>query len=336
MSTYVSKMPLVLGVVGQPEFHVGAIVPSAVGVAAPIGSGYMSTADGAWYRKTGAGNTDWTAVGAGGSSAPINELWGPRVTPHTADDEFDQNALAGAWSQTGMGGALNFGTRPQPYTSPGGGANLASWENLRGPDVTTDPSQNSWLRIQPGSGPAGVWKSIGSAAFGGSVPTDLLVWARFRFSWVNETAPGGAGNDIGMSLFQESGGGFSFATHATINLCNTQEGVVGGVNKPLFWGRNGSTVTNISEGTRQNAVTTERSDYSFYSGYVGLQKTGNDYWAWLLDDGGRLSMGVYSTSGLTGINAIALWCRGNSSAYGMPLFDIDFVRFYQGTPHWIP
>lgn len=306
---------------------------SAPPVATPL---YARSPDGVFHAiaiaNDGSLLVDGDPVGGGG---PINELWGSRTAPHAADDEFDTNALDSSWSQTGFGAALNFGVRPAPYVSPAD--NRASWENLRDPDNTTDPTQNSWMRIQPGNGPAGLWKRIDTADFGGAVPANLLVWARFRFAWRNAQGVAAADNDIGLSFFQESGAGFSFAVHATINLNNTQEGAVGNVIKPLFWGRNGAVIANNSEGARMNNSANNRSDYAFYSGYVGLQKVGpQNYHAWVLDDGGRLYMGEYVNAGLVNINAVALWCRGNSTGgMGVPIFDIDFIRFYQGS-NWIP
>lgn len=328
---------LILGGIGgrQIKTTTPSVDPTVgAGVAAPIGSLYLrdtGTASTQLYTKTGAGNTAWSTVGGGGGL--VNELWGARVVPHVADDEFAANAVDASWSQTGFGGALNFAARPTPYVNPAD--NRASWENLRDPDNTTDPSQNSWLRIQPGNGPAGLWKRIDTAAFGGAVPADLLIWARLRFSWWNATAVGAAGNDIGISLFQESGGGFSFALHATLNLCNTQEGVVTPAIKPLFWARDGGAITNISEGTQQNNAVNNQADYAFFSGYVALQKVGATIVrAWLIDDGGNLFMGTWNDASVGSINAIAIWCRGNGSAMGVPLFDADFIRFYQGI--WLP
>ena len=305
----------------------------APGVAASISSLLPRLGTTELWQKFGAADTDWQLFTAGGGGAVINELWGPRVTPHAADDEFDTNALGASWSQGGFGGALNFAARPTPYVVPAD--NRASWENLRDPDNTTDPTQNSWLRIQPGAGPAGVWKRIDSAAFGGAVPADLLIWARFRFSWWNATGVAAADCDIGLSLFAEGGGGFGFGTHATINLNNTQEGAVASVIKPLFWTRDGGSIVSISEGTRQNTTTTNRSGYAFYSGYVALQKVGaNIVRAWLLDDGGNLFMGTFNNASVANHDAVAIWCRGNGSAMGVPIFDIDFIRFYEGI--WLP
>jgi hypothetical protein len=314
-----------------------SVDPTAgAGVDAPIGSLYLrdtGTATTQLYTKIGAAQTAWAALGTGGGGV-VNELWGPRTAPHPADDEFDQNALGASWAQTGFGGALDFGTRPAPYVNPV--INRASWENLRDPDNATDPSQNSWLRIQPGAGPAGIWKRLDTADFGGAVPANLLAWTRFRFAWRNATGVGAADNDIGLSFFEESGAGFSFAVHATINLNNTQEGAVANVIKPLFWGRNGAVIAPLTEGTRQNDAATNRSNYAFYSGYVAIQKIGaTNYHGWVLDDGGRLYMGEYANAGLAGINAVAIWCRGNGSVMGIPLFDTDFIRFYEGSD-WIP
>lgn len=306
----------------------------APGIAAPIGSLLPRQGTTELWQKFGAADTDWQLFSAGGGGI-TNELWGPRTNPHPADDEFDQNdtALTG-WTQTGFS-ALSFATRPAPYVSPGN--SRASFENLRDPDNTTDPTQNSWLRMQPGGGLSGLWKRIDSAAFGGVVPANLLAWARFRFMWVNAVGAAAGDADVGLSFFTESGAGFSFAAHATINANNTQEGAVANVIKPLFWGRDGGTITAVSEGTRMNDAATNRSNYSFYSGYVGLQKIGNLYRAWLLNDGGRLQMGTYNPGvGINGVNAVALWCRGNAlGAIGIPLFDFDFIRFYQGSD-WIP
>lgn len=316
-----------------PGFAADPSVPP--GIAAPIGSLLPRLGTTELWQKFGAADTDWQLFSPGGGGSVINELWGPRTAPHPADDEFDHNdtSLPG-WSQTGFGGALSFATRPAPYVSPAN--NRASFENLRDPDNTTDPTQNSWLRIQPGAGPAGIWKRIDTAAFGGATPTNLLAWARFRFAWANAVGVGAANSDIGLSFFQEGGAGWSFAVHATMNLCNTQEGAVANVIKPLFWGRNGAAITANSEGVRQNEAVTNRSAYSFYSGYLGLQKDGTTYRAWVLDDGGRLFMGSYAPGGLAGIDAVAIWCRGNAAGgMGIPIFDIDFIRFYQGLD-WIP
>lgn len=305
----------------------------APGVAAPIGSLLPRRGTTELWQKFGAADTDWQLFTSGGGGL-INELWGPRTAPHAADDEFDTNALGASWSQTGMGGALNFAARPAPYVTPAD--NRASWENLRDPDNTTDLTQNSWLRIQPGNGPAGIWKRLDTAAFGGAVPADLLAWARFRFSWWNGQGVGAGDADIGLSFFNEGGGGFSFALHATINLNNTQEGVVVPAMKPLFWARDGGVITTMSEGTRQNNAATNQSDYAFYSGYVALQKIGaNIVRAWIIDDGGNLFMGTFNNAAVANINAVAIWCRGNGSAMGIPIFDIDFIRFYQGSD-WIP
>lgn len=270
------------------------------------------------------------------ASPTINELWGARITPHPADDEFDTNALAAAWSQTGFT-ALDFATRPAPYVNPVV-TNRASFENLRDPDNSSAAAlaANTWLRMQPAAGLGGIWKRLDSAAFGGAVPATLLAWTRFRFSWRNGTAVPAADADIGLSFFEDSGAGFSFAVHATINLNNSQEGAVANVIKPLFWGRNGATVATLSEGIRQNNSTNNRSDYSFYSGYLGLQKmSATEYQAWLLTDGGRLYMGAYTNAGLANINSVAIWCRANNGLGGACMFDADFIRFHQNN-NWLP
>lgn len=289
------------------------------------------------YARSGDG-TVWqlTPVATVPTVPTVNELWGPRITPHPADDEFTSSTLSPSWLQTGFT-ALDFTTRPAPYVNPVT-TNRASFENLRDPDNISAAAllQNTWLRTQPAAGLGGIYKRLDSADFGGVVPTELFAWARFRFSWRNATGVPAADCDIGMSFFQDSGSGFSFATHATMNLNNTQEGAVTNVVKPLFWGRNGATVSVNSEGTQQNNAVTNRSDYAFYSGYVGVQKlSSTQYAAWLLDDGGRLYMGLYNNAGLTGINAIALWFRCNNGIGGACMFDIDFIRFYQGS-NWLP
>ena len=269
-------------------------------------------------------------------AATANELWGPRITPHAADDEFTSNSLSASWLQTGFT-ALDFATRPAPYVNPVL-TNRASFENLRDPDNLSAAAlvQNTWLRTQPAAGLGGIWQRIDSAAFGGSVPLELLAWTRFRFSWRNATAVPGADCDIGLSFFQDTGAGFSFATHATINLNNTQEGAVANVIKPLFWGRNGAVVSINSEGTRQNDAATNQSNYAFYSGYLALHKlSATQYAAWVLDDGGRLYMSLYNNAGLANINAVAIWFRANNGIGGAAMFDIDFIRFYQGS-NWLP
>lgn len=308
--------------------------PSVVAGAAQI---YAKTVSGTaqLFAEAGDGTvSQLTPVAA--SSGTVNELWGPRVTPHAADDEFNTNTLNAAWSQTGFT-ALDFTTRPAPYVNPVA-TNRASWENLRDPDNSSAAAlaQNTWLRTQPAAGLGGIWKRIDSAAFGGAVPAALLAWARFRFSWRNASAPAAADSDIGLSFFEDTGAGFSFAKHATVNLNNTQEGAVANVIKPLFWGRNGAAIATNSEGTRMNNSANNRSDYAFYSGYVALQKlNATDYAAWIIDDGGRLYMGTYTNAGLAGINAVAIWFRANNGAGGACIFDVDYIRFYQGSD-WIP
>lgn len=261
--------------------------------------------------------------------AQINEIWAPRITAHPADDEFTSGAIGAQWSQTGFT-AMNFGTRPNPYSNPV--VNAASWENGRDP---SNASQTTWLSIQPGAGLAGIWMRLDSALFGGAVPANLLAWARYRFAWRNASGVASGDADCGLSMFAESGAGFSFAQHSTINLNNTQEGAVASVIKPLFWGRSsGGVITNVSEGTRMNNSANNRSDYAFYSGYIGLQKIGTNYHGWLIDDGGNLYMGAHAQG--AGTNAVALWFRTASTGNpGVMIMQVDFVRFYEGAD-WIP
>lgn len=69
---------------------------------------------------------------------------------------------------------------------------------------------------------------------------------------------------------------------------------------------------------------------------MALQKLNStDYAAWIIDDGGRLYMGTYTNAGLAGINAVAIWFRCNNGAGGATMFDIDYIRFYQGLD-WLP
>lgn len=49
----------------------GTINPPSTGVAAPISSTYQRTDTGQLYLKTGAGNTDWADLGAGGATSPV-------------------------------------------------------------------------------------------------------------------------------------------------------------------------------------------------------------------------------------------------------------------------
>jgi len=325
---------IVLGGPGALEVMRLTVDPTVgAGVPAPIGTLGIRD-DGSLYTKIGAADTAWSLVGAGGG-ATINELWGPRITAHPADDEFTGNVLNAAWSQAGAT-ALDFTTRPSPYVNPIA-TNRASFENLRDPDNASPAAlaQNTWLRTQPAAGLFAIHKRLDSAAYGGAVPNALLCWARFRFAWRNAQGVGAAGQDIGLSFFEDTGAGFSFAVHATINLCNTQEGTAN-IIKPLFWGRNGAAVSVLSEGNAQNAAATNQSTGAFYSGYVALQRLSPTvYWAWVIDDGGRLCMGVYNNAGLATVNSVAIWGRCNNAAEGAPIIDTDYFRNYQGSD-WLP
>lgn len=266
------------------------------------------------------------------SPTVINELWGPPITAHPASDEFDTNAVGAQWLQTGFSGNLNFGTRPEPYTAPA--VNAASWENLRDPDNTTDPTQNSWLRMQPGQGFAGLWQPLDSALFGGAVPTNLLTWFRARFGWRNATGISAGDYDCGVSLFEDVGGGINFARHATFALCNTGQGAAGAI-KPLFSANPGSGEIVVSEGGAENDGSNQA--LAMFSGYGAIQKIGDDIHAWLINDGGNVWFGADSNAGYGSLNAVGLWCNtisGSAANGGIPIFDFDFIRFYEGI--WLP
>lgn len=289
------------------------------------------------YAKTVNGVTQLFAMDDAGVAyqltppAVINDLWGPRVNPHPADDEFDTNALAAKWSQTGYSGNLNFGTRPAPYAAPG--VNAASWENLRGPDNTTDPSQNSWLRCQPGLGFAGAFQSLTSPEFGGAVPADVFVWARFRYGYRNGFGISPGDYDCGITFFEDTGAGINYATHVTMSLSNTSEGTAG--LKPVLSCNPGSGETVVSEGGLQNDVANQL--VSMHTGVIGVQKTGNDYHAWLINDSGRAYFDATSSVGYAGINAVGFYFNtvsGGAANGGIPIFDIDWMRFYEGI--WVP
>lgn len=300
--------------------------PSAVGHTGNIGALLLRRNTTEIWQKIGALDTDWALYAPGGGSV-INEIWAPRIAAHAADDEFDQAALDAQWSQTGFGGNLDFANRPNPYVNPL--TNRASWENRRDPD---NSDETSWLRIQPGIGDAGLWLPLDSADFGGVVPANLFVWARLTYQWRNASAISAFDSNVSLSFFVESGGGFNYGEHATMSLNNTSEGTATQI-KPLLWGRTGGVIAAVTEGEPQNAAVTNQSAGGFYSGYVGIQKIGNNYHGWVFDDGGTLYMG---TCAAAGVNAFAIHCAvANTGNPGVMMTNWDFVRFYEGAD-WIP
>lgn len=330
---------IVLGVVGGRELltTTPAVDPSAgAGVFATIGSWYFGDNGQVWW-KSGALDTDWTIFASGGS-AILNDMWAPVVgTPHPANDEFLGPALDASWSQVGFSAALDFASRPNPYVNPV--SNRASFENRRSRDVT---AETSWLRIQPAVGVAGGWKRLDTAAFGGSVPANLLVWSRITHAWRNEQGVG-AGDDVGISFFFEDGAGFTLASHATMLLSSTSIGAANRL-KPVFYVRNDTTGTTavITQGTPQNQVGTDMIDNAFFSGYIGIQKIDQAYYAWIMDDGGHLFMGEALPVGGGGdgpdnVNAVAFWCSvAGGGVPGTMFYDFDFMRFEQGAADWLP
>lgn len=325
--TFVTNAPLVIGAPGAPQVRSGADDPTGgAGVVAPLGSLYMRT-NGSVYWKSGAGDTAWTSIGSGGGGGDqINDLWGPRITPHAADDEFTGPALDASWVQTGFT-ALDFGTRPNPYVNST--AHYASFENRRDPD---NSAQTSWLRVQPSTGTplgSGIWKPLDSAAFGGAVPTDLLVWARMNFAARNATAMAGGDYTVGLTMFLESGSGFELARHATIALNDTQ--ITQSV-KARFWGNDGGVTTVQDSQAQDDAVTHEM--LPGFDGYVALQKIDLTFHAWVIEPGRRIYMGALVLPEEP--NALALWWSNtNTGSPGTMIYDNDFVRFYEGAD-WIP
>jgi hypothetical protein len=332
MTAYASSGHLRLGskTNGADVYRVATAPNGGGGLAADLGSLALDNVAGTVWYKSGAADTDWTQLGA---ATPSAELWGLPATPHAADDEFDTNALAAAWLQTGFSGNMNFGTRPVPYAAPA--VNAASWENLHGEDNSSAAglAQNTWLRMQPGLGFEGAWQPIDSAAFGGAVPADLLVWARFRFGFRNATGISAGDYDCGISLFEDTGAGMNFARHTTMSLSNTSEGTAG--LKPVFSVNPGSGEVVVEEGGLQ--IDGANQILAMFSGYIALQKIGNEISAWLIDDSGNVYFGTDSSVGYANLNAVAFWCNtisGSAANGGIPIFDIDFIRFYQGI--WLP
>lgn len=332
MTAYASSGHLRVGskTNGADLYRVVTAPNAGGGQAADLGSLALDNVAGTVWYKSGAADTDWTQLGA---ASPPAELWGLPATPHAADDEFNTNALGAAWLQTGFSGNMNFGTRPAPYAAPA--VNAASWENLHGADNSSAAglAQNTWLRMQPGLGFEGAWQPIDSAAFGGAVPANLLVWARMRFGFRNALGISLGDYDCGISLFEDTGGGMNFARHTTMALSNTSEGAAG--LKPVFSVNPGSGEVVVGEGGSQNDVANQI--LAMFSGYVALQKIGDEISAWLIDDSGNVYFGTDSSVGYASLNAVAFWCNtisGSAANGGIPIFDIDFIRFYQGI--WLP
>lgn len=324
--SFTSQMPLYLGSsTSEPAEYKGTADPPVDGQAAALASTYRKTDTGQIYIKTGATDTDWTLISTGSSGTVINDLWGPRASPHAQDDEFTGPTLDAGWDQTGFAGALDFGTRPDFYANPV--VNAASFESRVNPDQT----DASWLRIQPGASQCGIWKPLD---FGSGVPTNLLVWCRMIFGWRNQFGVANGDMNAGLSLFAQSGGAYSESQTVQINMNNTSEATANQV-KAIFWDRDsGGTHHNLSYGDRMNLATSNRVAYSFWSGYFGIQKIGDLYYGWILDDGGRLYMGESSPG--AGIDGVGLWCQSaNSSNPGIMVCDFDFIRFYEGAD-WLP
>lgn len=333
MPTHATATPLILGATGAPGIYTGAFDPSSVGQAAAIASLFLRTDTGTAYTKTGAADTDWTAVGAGGSTM-INDPWGMPENPHAANDEFEGPTLDPSWSQTGFSSALNFGTRPNAYATPG--VNAASFENRRGPD---NSGNNSWLRIQPAASRAGIWKSTD---FGAGVPTNLLAWSRIDFGY-RSGVTAGTGDDVALWFFEDTGAGFSASNYAAIFLSNST--LTGGTNErhALFVVRNtlDGVTTVVREFAPMQSGASSLGLYAPFSGYVALQKVGTTYYAWLIDDGGRVFMGEATSRavggpGPTATNAVALTCQvAGGGVPGIMYYDFDFIRFYEGAD-WVP
>lgn len=309
--------------------------PSAVGYDAPIGSLLPQLGTTTVWQKFGAGNTDWQVFQPG---VQVNEIWAPRISPHPADDEFEGPTLDPSWSQTGFGASLDFGVRPNPYSTPV--VHAASFENRRDAD---NSAQNSWLRIQPGgAGRAGIWKRLDSADFGGSVPANLLAWVRFDFSF-RTGVTAGSGDDIGLVFFNDTGAGFSLTEYAAIYLSNS---TIAGASErnALFVTRQvtSGTTTVIREVNPIQQGAGGLAEYAPWSGYLALQKINGTHHAWIIDDGGRIYMGEAlpripdGGPGPTTVNSVALFCSvAGGGAPGIMIYDMDFVRFYQGAD-WVP
>jgi hypothetical protein len=223
-------------------------------------------------------------------------LWYPPETAHQWDDEFDGGVISPDWT---IATAISA-TPIDPYAHVAAGGPRAE---LR----------NSWLRAQ--CYPANfliLTKSILP------LPTNMFVWARFKYNTPHSVSPGIFDFISGIRL------GVDFDNRINFWLVNTPSaGVV-------------QAYLEVREGAVQVALFTTKDLFGSVMQppeyeYLGVQKLGSVYHFWVAAAGGSWQwLGTHTYAGAA-IEDVAVDMRSDVTAGGpgSPIQSCDFIRFVE-------
>ena len=223
-------------------------------------------------------------------------LWYPPETAHQWDDEFDGGVISPDWT---IATAISA-TPIDPYAHVAAGGPRAE---LR----------NSWLRAQ--CYPANfliLTKSILP------LPTNMFVWARFKYNTPHSVSPGIFDFISGIRL------GVDFDNRINFWLVNTPSaGVV-------------QAYLEVREGAAQVALFTTKDLFGSVMQppeyeYLGVQKLGSVYHFWVAAAGGSWQwLGTHTYAGAA-IEDVAVDMRSDVTAGGpgSPIQSCDFIRFVE-------
>lgn len=225
----------------------------------------------------------------------LAELWTHPRVPHAYDDEFEDAALAGAWSEsTTPAGSID------PYSSPAAAVVRREVHGWR----------KSCYAVQPASGTTQFLdKPI-------TFPANCFVWSRMTFGY----RYGGTSNDatMGMELCADAGGGTRDADNKLSLFLQESDSTLQFQIDRTQGGSNSVLLTTSNQGATGQGQLYE---------YAGIQKIGSTYHLWVFTGNGQMFHMLTTTLSFT--PGIITFRFGNTStlAPGASIMTLDFVRF---------
>lgn len=225
-----------------------------------------------------------------------SSLWYPPETAHQWDDEFDGGVISPDWVVS----VAVSSTPIDPYAHVAAGGPRAE---LR----------NSWLRAQ--CYPANfliLTKSILP------LPTNMFVWARFKYNTPHSVSPGIFDFISGIRL------GVDFDNRINFWLVNTPSA---GVMQAYLEVREGAAQVALFTTKDLFGSVTQPPEYE----YLGVQKLGSVYHFWVAAAGGSWQwLGTHTYAGAA-IEDVAVDMRSDVTAGGpgSPIQSCDFIRFVE-------
>lgn len=217
------------------------------------------------------------------------------VTPHSLDDEFEGSTLDASWNLENATSLLDI----DPYAGFSSGGGRWSYNSRR----------SSWIMVQPeATGSMFLTKSL-------VLPTNLFVWG--RVSWLMRINVASANDaNVGLVLAADDGSGNADPLNRITIFAHQNSAV------RCFKNQGGGY---INIGT--TSLTMLNSGGVFE--YLGFQKLGSTYYAWVFTNGGQKAYIGSTTLTFTPTRVGFFFQNTLTTNPGNCIFGADFIRFVE-------